>query len=259
MTQTFSDTLRAWSNLLLAPMIWLLSSIGFIIPNLRTASDFSDLSDNLLVPLGPAFSIWFPIFIGCIAYGIVQFRRQNRTRPFFRRTGWWTASGFAFISLWSIIVAFAPTAFVQWGTALVFLPALIVLCIATVRFSRDNSQRGWTKWLCLVPISLITGWCSLAVILNWTPIAYDLFAGGQANLLSSLLMLSLALGVIAFMLRQTRGSLAYLFPGVWGSFWLAARHLGSDDGVAMIAYVALGGVLILVVSALLLRRKASKA
>ncbi len=228
-----------------------------MVPGLRTASEFSDLSDNLLVPLGPAFSIWFPIFLGCIAYGVIQFRPSQRSRVIFRQTGGWTAAGFGLICLWSLIVAFAPKQFVQWGTALVFLPALITLCVATIRFSADTSLSGWTRWLCLIPISLIAGWCSLAVILNWTPIAYGLFAGGQANLLSSLLMLSLALGVFAFMLRRTGGNLAYLFPGLWGLGWLAARHLSTESQFAVIGHVSLVGAAILLLTALLLRKRPS--
>ena len=102
------DYLRQAANFVLAPAIWAVSSIGFFVDDARTASEFSDLSDNLLVPMGPAFSIWFPIFVGCIAYGLVQALPHNRTASVFQATGWWTALGFLFICAWSLITAYAP-------------------------------------------------------------------------------------------------------------------------------------------------------
>ena len=249
---TPNDTARAWANLLLAPAMWVLSSLGFFMPGLRTAGEFSNLSDNLLVPLGPAFAIWFPIFVGCIAYGVIQFRTSNRTREVYRATGWWTALGFALICGWALIVAFAPQDLVQWGTALIFVPAVLTLVRATVAFTaRVNQVAGLERLLTWVPVSLIAGWCSLAVFLNWTPIAYDAFAGGDADVTSSLLILAAALGWIIWACRKARCNKVFVVPAVWGLAWLAVRHLYAAPDAPIIGWVALLGILLLIASALL--------
>lgn len=250
-----SDYVRQSANLILAPAMWILSSIGFMMDGVRTAGDFSDMSDNLLVPSGPAFSIWFPIFVLCIAYGVLQALPRNRTRDVFRATGWWTAAGFACICGWALITAFAPDAAVQWASALIFIPAVAALIVAMVKLTarKGDLTSGETiaSWL---PISLIAGWCSLAIFLNWTPIAYDVFADGSANLTSSLLILAAALGLIVWACRKAGGNKAYVFPGIWGLAWLAGRHLGGPE-VPVIGWVALIGAGLLIATALLVKTR----
>ena len=249
--RTSADLLRQSLNLVLPPLMWVLSSIGFVMDSARTPADFSDSADNWLVPLGPAFSIWFPIFVLCIAYGVLQALPSNGARGVFRRVGWWTAAGFTLICGWALITAFAPEDSVQWGTALIFVPAVACLIVATIRITRDvnavtAAERVATYW----PISLIAGWCSLAVFLNWTPIAYDVFAGGEANLLSSLLILAAALGLIVWVCRRAQCNKVYVLPAVWGLAWLAARHLLGTPEVPAIGWAAAVGILLLIGSAL---------
>lgn len=252
-TATPSDYLRQSANLILAPGMWILSSIGFMMDGVRTASDFSDMSDNLLVPSGQAFSIWFPIFVLCLAYGVLQALPRNRTRDVFRATGWWSAAGFACVCGWALITAFAPDAAVQWASALIFIPAVAALIISMLKFSARKTELSTAErimsWL---PVSLIAGWCSLAIFLNWTPIAYDMFAGGDANLTSSLLILAAALGLIVWALRQSGGNKAYVFPGIWGLAWLAGRHFGGPE-IPVIGWAAVIGAGLLIATTLLVK------
>lgn len=242
------DILRQTANLVLAPLMWVTSSLGFFIPRARSAGEFSDLSTNLLVPYPAAFSIWFPIFVGCIGYAVVQALPRYRALAMFRQVGGWTAAGFACICGWALITAFAPLSLVQWGTALIFVPALAALIKALVKFAPHRGTLSRTLfWTSYVPVSLITGWCTLAVFLNWTPIAYDLFAHGRASTLISFLVLIAALAVIIAVFRGSRGNRVYLIPPIWGLGFLAYRHLlGAQDapllGWAAVAAIALLGL-----------------
>ncbi len=248
---TVSDYLRQSTNLITAPAMWGLSSIGFVSEGARTASEFSDLSDNLLVPLGPAFSIWFPIFVGCIAYAVLQALPRNRTRDIFRAVGWWTAAGFACVCGWALITAYAPTDLVQWGTALIFVPAIATLIMATRVFTNHIDEVTQVERIFTwIPISLIAGWCSLAIFLNWTPIAYETFADGNPSVISSLLILAAALGLIIGVCRWTRCNRIYVFPALWGLAWLAARHLVGAAEVPIIGWAAIAGIVLLLASAL---------
>lgn len=250
---------RQTANLILAPAMWVTSSLGFFTTSARTAAEFSDLSDNLLVPFSAAFSIWFPIFVGCIAYGIVQALPQNRNMEVFRQSGWWTAGGFALICGWALITAYVPLSVVQWGTALIFIPAVAALVVGAIRLStfRASLTSLWF-WTAYIPISLIAGWCSIAVFLNWTPIAYDLFANGEANILSSILMLAAALGFIIATRRKMPRNLAYLFPPVWGLGFLAFRHIGLESATPEIGWAAILGMGLLVLTAIAGRRQKSE-
>ncbi|WP_298918851.1 hypothetical protein [uncultured Algimonas sp.] len=247
-----SDYIRQSANLVLAPAMWGLSSLGFFSDTARTAGEFSDMSANLLVPPGPAFAIWFPIFVGVIAYGVLQALPRNRTRPVFRAVGGWTAVGFLHICGWALITAYAPAESVQWGTALIFIPAVAAFIVATVRFARFiNDVTAVERLMSWVPISLIAGWCSLAVFLNWTPIAYEAFAGGSADVMSSLLILAAALGLVVAVCRAAACNKVYILPVVWGLAWLAGRHLLGTPEVPVIGWASLAGILLLIASALL--------
>ncbi|MGB3455710.1 MAG: hypothetical protein WBG08_04945 [Litorimonas sp.] len=250
-TAGVSDYLRQSLNLVLAPLMWVLSSLWLIDGGARSASDFSDMSENLLVPLGPAFSIWFPIFVGVIAYGVLQALPRNRTRTVFREVGWWTALGFAGVCGWGLITAYAPDNAVQWASALIFVPSVAALIVATVKFTaRVNAVTAAERLMSWWPISLIAGWCSLAVFLNWTPIAYDLFADRAANVTSSLLILAAALGLIVWVCRRSYCNKVYVLPAVWGLAWLAVRHLLGEVESPAIGWAAIAGIFVLIGSAL---------
>ena len=74
--------------------MWILSTLPQVVDIGRTAKEFSDINDSLLVPYGIAFAIWFPIFIGCLGYVFIQAKPVNQTREIFRNIGGWTSRRF---------------------------------------------------------------------------------------------------------------------------------------------------------------------
>lgn len=260
MTQHRSnDTLRAFANLILAPAMMIISNIPMVTDLGRSPSDFSDQNDSLLVPFGIAFSIWLPIFIFAIIYGVVQFLPKNRTREIFRKIGWWTAAGFAFVNIWSLISGFAPDSLVLWGTALTFVPMVCCLVTAMLTVSRHKNQLAgpetWSVWL---PISLIAGWTSIAMFLNFTPIATGILGGiGLSSTISAVIMLSAALVFAALMLKRSGGNPAYAFPILWGLAWLAFARFHVDDINMTIGYAAVVGFVLLLAITLYARRKSA--
>lgn len=258
MTHSSSRAPIVWANLLLAPLMWILSSVNFVVPSARSAKDFSDMSDNLLVPFGAAFSIWLPIFVGCIAYGIVQWRASNRARDVFRSSSGWTAAGFAGVCGWALISAFVPDSLVQWGTALIFVPTMLCLVKAmTVIHARKTELTGAERIMVHLPISLIAGWTSIAVFLNWMPIAADALSGGLSLQTASLIVLAFALIWALFVLRRKARNLAYAFPIIWGLAFLAVRHIGQEDGTTLIGGAAIFGAAVIALAAVKRNARAS--
>ncbi len=242
-----ADFLRQWANLVTAPLMWVLSSISFFDSNARTPRGLSEINESLLVPFGAAFSIWLPIFIGCIAYGLLQALKTNRTREIFRHIGWWTAAGFTLICIWSLIAAYATDTYAQWGTALVFVPAMLCLVKAMLVATRARAAFDNLESVCVwLPLSLIAGWTSIAVFLNWTPLLMSLTATAMPVLLPNIFMLLIALIWSAFIIRQSGSNRAYAFPIVWGLAFLALKQLVTEPQSALIGVFALIGALLLV-------------
>lgn len=250
-----NDIARQWVNLITAPAMWVLSTLPQVTGWGRSAKEFSDLNDSLLVPYGIAFSIWLPIFIGCIGYAVLQAMKANRSRDIFRKTGWWTAGGFASVCLWALVSGWAPAGLTLWGTALIFIPAVLCLVKAMLILTRnktslDKTERLWV-W---VPISLIAGWTSIAMFLNWTPIAMKAAGTSVPVVTPNLIMLTLALIWAVFIIRKSAGNLVYAFPIAWGLAWLAFEAINSTATPEMIGFAAVIGFVIIASASLIFRK-----
>ena len=260
MTTSSNDLARQWLNIIAAPSMWILSTLPQIMDWGRSAKEFSDANNSLLVPYGIAFSIWLPIFVGCIGYAILQGLKTNRTREVFRKTGWWTGAGFACVCGWALFSGWGTPMMARWGTALIFIPTVFCLVKAMLILTRcksslDKTERIWV-W---APISLIAGWTSIAIFLNWTPIISDNLAGSVPVLVSNMGMLGIALLWAVFVTRRSGGNIAYAFPIVWGLAWLAFKALGAGEAPSAIGMAALAGLAIVSAAALLTAKRAKLA
>lgn len=242
-----SDYMRQALVLISAPLMWILSSLSFFDPNARSPEGLSDINQSLLVPLGFAFAIWFPIFVGCIAYAVLQALGTNRTRTIFRRSGWWAGSGFALICVWSLVSAYAPEAWAQWGTAIVFIPAMLCLVKAMLVLTHGRQALDKIETFCVwLPVSLIAGWTSLAVFLNWTPIVMNLTGNSVPDILPNLLMLFAALGWAGYITRKSGANRAYAFPIIWGLSFVFIKQVIVAPQSILMGGLALAGALFLI-------------
>ncbi len=244
--QSAHDLWRQLAILLAAPLIWLASSLWLFLDFARNQSEFSDLSLNLLVPQTFAFAIWFPIFLGIIAYGCLQALRVNRSRDVFRQSGWWIAAGLWGIIAWGLTTAFAPDSSVEMLASMIFLPTMVALVIGMTkihqtRHNLDALERALILW----PISLIAGWCSLAFFVGLNGVVWSYVEPlGWDSVWTALGILGLSLGWIITIVKKWGPNPAYIFPVIWGLSFLTLRHL-SDGGTNLIASLSIGGILVL--------------
>jgi hypothetical protein len=260
MTTQNRDLARQSLNIIAAPAMWILSTLPQIMDWGRSAKEFSDANNSLLVPYGIAFSIWFPIFVGCIGYAILQGLNLNRTREIFRQTGWWTGAGFAGVCGWALFSGWGTPVMARWGTALIFIPTVLCLVKAMLMLTRgkdalSGAERFWV-WL---PISLIAGWTSIAIFLNWTPIVADNLASSTSVLVPNIAMLATALIWAVFITRRSGGTRAYACPIIWGLAGLAVKSLTQTPTVNAIGFAAIAGFLIVLGAALLKFERRAKA
>jgi len=256
MTSPTMDTSRQWLNLIAAPVMWILSTLPQMTDWGRTAKEFSDANNSLLVPHGIAFSIWLPIFVGCIGYAILQALKTNRTRSIFRKTGYWTGAGFAGVCIWALFSGWGNPMVSRWGTALIFVPTVYCFVKAMLILTRDKQaldriERLWV-W---APISLIAGWTSIAIFLNWTPIVIGSYGTSVPDIVPNLLMLGAALIWAVFITRRSKGNAIYAFPIIWGLGWLAFKAFTQNPTSDAIGIAALIGFGIIALAAYFSRRQ----
>jgi hypothetical protein len=246
-----NNNLRQMSNLVLAPMMWLCSSLSFVVEGANSPGGMSDPNANLLTPFGAAFSIWLPIFALCIAYGIIQALPKNRDHAVFRRIGWWSSAGFAGVCLWGVINAFAPMQPFNWallGTAIIFVPTMLLLVkamlIATIE---KENLKGFEKIVTYFGLSLIAGWCSIAIFLNWTAQTVEMMTGAGLGIqLAHIIILVLALLWGVFIIFKSGGNKAYAFAIIWGLAFIIIRRLMTEPSYTAITIAAAIGIVVIV-------------
>lgn len=233
MTLNPLDLLRQGFILIASPLIWVFSSLGFFIETARSPSAFSDLTLNFLVPQTTAFSIWLPIFIGILAYGIIQARPNNRARKLYQQSGWWMVAGLWGIAVWGLVTAFTPDDLVELIASAVFIPTMICLVIAMVKiWRRRDVLNSVEKWLVLTPISVLAGWCSIAVFIGLNGLIWSHTEAMGWNITATAIsVLGIALWWIIYILRQRAMNKIYAFPIIWGLGFLALRHLGDTGNI----------------------------
>ena len=132
----------------------------------------------------------------------------------------------------------------RWGTALIFVPTVYcfvkaMLVLTRGRDALDKTERFWV-W---APISLIAGWTSIAIFLNWTPIVVGSFGTSVPDIVPNMLMLGAAVIWAIFITRRSGGNIIYAFPIIWGLGWLAFKTLTQSADTPSIGYAALIGLL----------------
>lgn len=227
----------------------------------RSIADQSATNDTLLVPWEFAFSIWGPIFLGLIAYAVVQGLPRNRTRGVFRATGWWAVLSFVSIMFWGMAASLLTGDASRWATGLLFLPAVLGAVEAARRFTLAKSELSvMERWLCWAPLCLLAGWVSLAMFLNWAQIGtYTWFGFGLPRLVIAVLCLALALAFASWQIHRLRGNRVYAFPILWGLAFLAYGRLAVDDLSPVIGGLAIAGALVIAISALVAGRRQNPA
>jgi len=252
------DIVRQILILLATPLIWIFSSLGVFLSGARSPSDFSDLTENWLVPQTFAFSIWLPIFIGIMAFGVIQALPSKRTAKVYRKSGWWIAAGLWGVASWGLVTAFTSDAIVEVLATLVFIPTMACLVIGMTKLWRGRSTLSvLERWGVLIPVSLIAGWCSIAVFVGLNGLIWKFVEPLGWNITATALsVLGLALWWAIYILRHGAMNKTYAFPIIWGLGFLGLRHFSGGGDIYIGTAAAVG--LIAVTLAATLRGKTSK-
>ena len=228
-----------WLVLALAlamPLVGWLSNMGVLGP---TNGEISNRYPTLIVAAGYAFSIWGPIFLLDVLFGIAQARVRHADARL-QRIRMLTAAGFALTSLWMVVFT------LQW-----FWLALAIICgslwcllgAAWLASQTQRHRRGpWWQWL---PLSLHAGWVSLAAFLNVAQVvvAFQLLSV-ERMLPWTLVLFALAGVLLLVMVVKLRGNPWYALAAVWGLLGVHAKQqasalpgAGTAAGVAMVLAV----------------------
>lgn len=219
--------------------------------NNLTTGEISDRFDVFYVPAGYVFSIWGLIYLGLIAYAILQALPSQRDNPRLRRIAFpvlvSSIANIAWLFLWHYEV------FTLTILAMVSLLLSLIVIYLRLGIGREAVSSRET-WFVRVPFSIYLGWITVATIANATSVLDFLQWGGWgiSEQLWAVIMLGAGL-LIAATVALTRNDVAYTLVIVWAFAGIGVKHAGTPL-VGIAAWAA--AVLALAIAVWTLLRKA---
>ena len=247
----------------LAVWLTIISFIGTLVVNFLatnlplnnlTTGEISDSFDIYFVPAGYVFSIWGLIYLGLIAYVVFQALPAQRDSSRLKKIDSWFILSNVANALWLFswhYQQFALSVLVM----LVILFSLIQIFLR-LEIGRKKNQGAWL-WAVEIPFSIYLGWISVATIANVTQLLYLLnWDGfGISPQIWLVVMLAAAL-VISALMSFTRRNIPHALVLIWSFIGIAVKF-PDVPLVNQAAWIAAGGVGVLLLLALLTRPKLS--
>lgn len=194
----------------------------------RTIEEISYLPNEILVPAGYTFSIWWIIYLGILIFSIYQLKKSALKEKNIQKVRPWLLGNVIANGL--RLPAATTTGWWTWMTVALIIFILISLWFITYQL-RDYATKN-TKWITLTPMSLYYGWITAATFLNigsyisalWWTRAVESVAG---------VMLRIGLAYITSMIIFTKTRhLSYILVTIWALVGVVVARQ-SDERVIM--------------------------
>jgi hypothetical protein len=206
----------------------------------------------LVQPVYWSFFIWFLIYAGCIVYGIYQASPTQRENDVLRRIGFSTASAFIGVTAYALVAQFEIGS--EWILIVIFILILASLLHAILLLTEDRALlTKIEEYTVLAPISLLLGWCSLAVFVNIAAIFKESGMLATIETPFSVLLLLITGCVVSGIIYKTNGNIWYTIPVIWGligvviaNTWQQQQQNSVVAGTAALAAIILVGILVIV-------------
>lgn len=197
---------------------------------------------TLVAPARWAFLLWRPIYLGMIAYTIVQWLPGEQTRQVHREIGW--------LAGWSMILAGAWVLVAQrewlWLGVLFLFATLVVLALINLALARHrDDRRTLVTWLATdVTFGVYLGWSCIATIAMITATLRSVYITyGLLDPFLALAVLMIGAGVGIRLALHTHASLSILFGFLWGYAGIAwARSFGELQSTLVAAGAVIAAV-----------------
>jgi len=214
-SQKKKDIFRQSTNLIFSFAQFLVT----LLPTLGIGIGIGDRAMTVVPQVQPiywSFFIWFLIYAGCIIYGLYQALPTQRENNILRHIGLYTASAFTGVTAYALVAQFGGSDWILIG---IFIWIFISLLYAIFCLTEDRSRLTKNEvYFVLAPVSLLTGWTSLAILINFAAVIKDsgMIPDGPQETVFSLLILLLAMSVASGIIYKSKGNVWYALPVVWG-------------------------------------------
>jgi hypothetical protein len=206
-------------------------------------------------PIFWSFFIWFFIYAACIAYGIYQALPAQGENESLRRIGFFTASAFIGITAYALVAQFGGSDGILIG---IFIWILASLLYAFSRLTEDRPRLTRTEeYTVLAPVSLLTGWVSLAILVNIAAAVKnsEMIPAGTIETSFSVAVLLIACIVASGIIYKGKGNAWYAFPVIWGLIGIVVANIWQQPNPVVAGSAAVVALILLGVLAYVRRRE----
>jgi hypothetical protein len=234
MNRINADQLRQFSVVIAIVGGILVNTLSNLFP--LQGANVGELSNALftgvhIIPANYAFAIWGLIYLGLLAFGFYQLRPDERAHVRLQQNGWLLVM--ASIAQIGWIYLFQARLFVLSTVAMLAILLPLITMYQRLGICDPISTRQ-ERWLLEYPISLYTGWISVATVVN---VAIGLYVikwsgWGLSAVTWTLIMMGIcAVIALAVALRRQDGVLPFVF--VWALVAIAVRQHNSIPGITI--------------------------
>jgi hypothetical protein len=229
---TTADGFRALLNVLFAVTQVLAPSLTPVLGGIDIGAR-SAASPALFTPPNFTFAIWGLIFVAMIGYAIFQALPGNLANQRLRRIGWWTSLAMAINTAWELSVIANGITIVS---VILIFAMLAALLIAFMSLYRDGAPTTWEQALVIFPVSIFTGWITIACLANTSSWLANAGGFSGAGIAPGTWVAGLAIvgGIAAAMtIVRNAGNVFYAAVIVWGLAGVAIKCLGVGETLAV--------------------------
>jgi hypothetical protein len=251
------DSIRQVTNLVFSFAQFLVT----LLPALGIGTGIGDRAMTNVPQVQPiywSFFIWFLIYAGCIIYGIYQASPAQRENDILRRIGFSTASAFTGVTAYALVAQFEIGS--EWILIAIFIWILASLLYAIMRLTEDRALlTRIEEYTLLAPISLLCGWCSLAVFVNIAAILKEsgILAANETPF--SVLLLLVTGGVVSGIVYKTNGNIWYTIPVIWGLLGVVIANTWQLQNSVVAGTAALAAVILVAILVIMQKRGHEKS
>ena len=196
--------------------------------------------DTPLLAAGWAFSIWGLIYLGFLAYAVFALLPAQRGREIHRRCGWWMAASAVINPLW--ILGFGADH--PLPAQILLIALTVVLGVVFGRLSREPALSRLERIVFRLPVSIYTGWTSVAVVLG--TLATGVWAGipgdGVLAQVAAIVVLAALIVVVLSVVSSAAGMAGFAGAVVWALAGIATND--RPIAAVLVAVIALVTVLV---------------
>jgi MFS family permease len=217
----------------------ILQIVATMLPSIGIGEAIGDRSDEArtaITPAGGAFSIWGPLFAGCIAYAIYQLPPAQKNNQLLAKVGWASAGAFLGNAVWALYTQFLG---LNFGSALIIIFTLVCLLAIYRSFAREPNGFSWGELaLVVVPLSALAAWLTAATIVNIAAVLdyHGLDLGDATEAVGAAVVLVGAL-IASVAIWNGRGNPWYAAVFLWALGGIFAASRPEDPAIATAAII----------------------